>query len=114
LDALRFPQRTQMSSRNTVVRSLHDLGAAAWFGGSLMGAVGVNGAAGAVRDPQDRARVASVGWAKWAPVNAAAIGAHLFGGCLLLYANPARASYPSGVTANTGSTRLPTGAARGA
>src|SRR6476660_507156 len=64
-----------MSSRNTVVRSLHDLGAAAWFGGSLMGAVGVNGAAGTVRDPQDRARVASVGWAKWAPVNAAAIGA---------------------------------------
>src|SRR6185437_14501773 len=60
---LRTP-RIFMSSRNTVVRSLHDLGAAAWFGGSLMGAVGVNGAAGAVRDPQDRARVASVGWAK--------------------------------------------------
>ena len=34
-----------MPSRNTVSRSLHDLGAAAWFGGSLMGAVGVNGAA---------------------------------------------------------------------
>ena len=90
-----------MSSRNTVVRSLHDLGAAAWFGGSLMGAVGVNGAAGAVRDPQDRARVASVGWAKWAPVNAAAIGAHLIGGGLLLYANRDRAKHQSGVTANT-------------
>ena len=62
-----------MPSRNTVIRSLHDLGAAAWFGGSLMGAVGLNGAADAVRDPQDRARVASLGWAKWAPVNAAAI-----------------------------------------
>ena len=85
-----------MSSRNTVVRSLHDLGAAAWFGGSLMGAVGVNGAAGAVRDPQDRARVASVGWAKWAPVNAAAIGAHLIGGGLLLYANRDRAKHQSG------------------
>ena len=69
-----------MPSRNTVIRSLHDLGAAAWFGGSLMGAVGLNGAADAVRDPQDRARVASLGWAKWAPVNAAAIGAHLVGG----------------------------------
>ncbi|MDT5205049.1 MAG: hypothetical protein QOD34_1685, partial [Mycobacterium sp.] len=34
-----------MSTRNTVIRSLHDLGAAAWFGGSLMGAVGLNGAA---------------------------------------------------------------------
>jgi hypothetical protein len=34
-----------MSERNTAVRSLHDLGLAAWFGGSLMGAVGLNGAA---------------------------------------------------------------------
>ena len=34
-----------MSERNTIVRLMHDLGAAAWFGGSLMGAVGLNGAA---------------------------------------------------------------------
>src|SRR4051812_21266058 len=34
-----------LSERNTLVRSLHDLGLAAWFGGSLMGAVGLNGAA---------------------------------------------------------------------
>ena len=40
-----------MSSRNTLVRSLHDLGAAAWFGGSLMGAVGVNGAAASCAIP---------------------------------------------------------------
>ena len=76
-----------MSTRNTVIRSLHDLGAAAWFGGSLMGAVGLNGASAAVRDPQDRARVASVGWAKWSPVNAAAIAAHLVGGGSILYEN---------------------------
>src|SRR4029079_6812689 len=100
-----------MSSRNTVVRSLHDLGAAAWFGGSLMGAVGVNRAAGTVRDPQDRAPVASVGWARWAPVNAAAIGAHLLGGGLLLYANRDRAKHQSGVTANTVTKILLTGAA---
>lgn len=50
-----------MSRRNTIARSLHDLGAAAWFGGSVMGAVGVNGAAAAVRDPADRARVAATG-----------------------------------------------------
>jgi hypothetical protein len=30
---------------NTVARTLHDVGLAAWFGGSLMGATGVNGAA---------------------------------------------------------------------
>ena len=34
-----------MSERNTVLRSMHDIGLAGWFGGSLMGAVGLNGAA---------------------------------------------------------------------
>ena len=103
-----------MSSRNTVIRSLHDLGAAAWFGGSLMGAVGVNGAADAVRDPQDRARVAAMGWAKWAPVNAVAIGAHAIGGAGILYANRDRAKHQSGVTSNTVVKIVLTGAALGA
>lgn len=103
-----------MSSRNTVVRSLHDLGAAAWFGGALMGAVGVNGAAAAARDSKDRARLAAVGWAKWAPVNAVAIGAHLIGGAGVLYANRHRAKKQSGVTSNTVAKVLLTGAALGA
>ncbi|WP_422742122.1 hypothetical protein ACN27E_13690 [Mycobacterium sp. WMMD1722] len=100
-----------MQSRNTVVRSLHDLGAAAWFGGSLMGAVGVNGAAAAVSDPRERAGVAAAGWGKWAPVNAAAIGAHLVGGAGILLANRKRARHQSGVTANTVTKILLTGAA---
>lgn len=100
-----------MSSENTFIRSLHDLGAAAWFGGALMGAIGVNGAAAAVREPTDRARVASTGWAKWSPVNAAAIGAHLVGGASILYANRGRAKYQSGVTANTVAKIAVTGAA---
>jgi hypothetical protein len=103
-----------MSNRNTVTRSLHDLGAAAWFGGALMGAVGVNGAAAAVREPRDRARVASVGWAKWSPVNAAAIAAHLIGGASILFANRRRAKHQSGVTANTVAKIIATGAALGA
>jgi hypothetical protein len=41
---------------NTVARTLHDLGLAAWFGGSLMGAAGVNGAAAVVQDPTQRLR----------------------------------------------------------
>ena len=103
-----------MSSRNTVVRSLHDLGAAAWFGGSLMGAVGLNGAAAAVSDPRDRAKVAAAGWGKWAPVNAVAIGAHLIGGAGILYANRGRAKHQSGVTSNTVTKIVITGAAVGA
>jgi hypothetical protein len=100
-----------MSSRNTVIRSLHDLGAAAWFGGSLMGAVGVNGAAASVRDPKDRARVAAVGWAKWSPVSFVAMGAHLIGGAGILKANKERAKHQSGVTANTVTKIVVTGAA---
>jgi len=69
-----------MSQRNTAARMMHDIGLAAWFGGSLMGAVGVNGAANDVADPAERTRVASAGWARWTPYNAAAIGAHLVGG----------------------------------
>jgi uncharacterized membrane protein len=103
-----------MSSRNTVVRSLHDLGAAAWFGGSLMGAVGVNGAADAVRDPNERAKIAAIGWAKWAPVNAIAVGAHLIGGGAILYANRGRAKHQAGVTSNTITKIALTGAALGA
>ncbi|MCW3839046.1 hypothetical protein ONA70_02910 [Micromonospora yasonensis] len=68
-----------MSERHTALRSMHDLGLAAWFGGSLMGALGVNGAAAQLEDSTQRLPVASAGWARWTPVNAAAIGTHLAG-----------------------------------
>ncbi len=90
-----------MSQRHTAIRILHDVGAAVWAGGSLMGAVGLNGAAATVSDRSERIRVASTGWARWAPVSAAAIGAHLVGGVGLLVANSGRARNQSGVTANT-------------
>lgn len=45
-----------------------------------MGAVGLNGAARAEGETQaSTARIASSGWAKWAPVSAAAVGTHLVG-----------------------------------
>jgi hypothetical protein len=50
-------RETVVSERNTVVRSLHDLGLAAWFGGSLAVAVGFNGAAADVPDEKLRLRV---------------------------------------------------------
>ncbi len=84
-------------SDNTVVRSLHDLGLASWFGGSLMGAVGVNGAADDVKDPTDRLRVAARGWARWAPVNALGIGTHLIGAVGMLLANRDRVRNQQGV-----------------
>jgi len=90
-----------MSSGNTVVRSLHDIGLAAWFGGALMGAIGLNGAANEVNDPTDRSTVASVGWTRWAPVNAAAIGAHVIGGIGLILGNRTRLAVHGGSRTNT-------------
>lgn len=90
-----------MNDRHTTIRTLHDLGAAVWMGGSLMGAVGLNGASQDVDDATERTRIASSGWARWAPVSAAAIAAHLVGGLGLLITNRGRVSGQSGVTANT-------------
>ena len=89
------------SNRNTIIRSMHDLGAAAWFGGNLMGAIGVNGASKDVKDPTERAKVAAAGWARWAPISAAAIGAHLVGATGLLLANRDRVRDQRGAGANT-------------
>ena len=90
-----------MAQRNTLAHFLHDVGLAAWFGGSLMGAIGVNGAAADVDDPRQRARVANAGWNRWTPFNALAIGAHLVGGAQLLKENKGRVATQKGVLANT-------------
>ena len=103
-----------MSERSTVAHFLHDAGLAAWFGGSLMGAVGLNGAAAQVDDPEQRARAASAGWARWTPFNAVAIGAHLVGGALLLKDNKQRVKRQKGVLANTNAKLFLTAGALGA
>jgi hypothetical protein len=103
-----------MSERNTLVRSLHDLGLGAWFGGSLAGAVGINGAAAEVTERKERLRVANAGWNRWTPVNLGAIAAHLVGGAGLLYANKSRVASQKGVGASTVAKIVLTGAALGA
>lgn len=56
-----------MSERNTVLRSLHDVGLAAWFGGSLMGGGRVErcgsggGRDGGVHHPDRGVRLVEVG-----------------------------------------------------
>jgi len=89
-------------SRPTVFSQLlHDLGGAAWFGGSLMGLAGVNGAADAVSDPTERPRVAAAGWGRWAPLNFVAVGAHVIGGLGLVIANRDRVAKQAGVRSNS-------------
>jgi hypothetical protein len=100
-----------MAADNTVSRSLHDLGLAAWFGGSLMGAVGLNGAAAEVEEPKQRLRVANSGWDRWTPVNLAGIAAHVVGGTVLLAANKGRVAGQQGVAQATVAKTALTGAA---
>jgi hypothetical protein len=100
-----------VTADNTVSRSLHDLGLAAWFGGSLMGAVGLNGAAAEVEEPKQRLRLANAGWNRWTPVNLAGIAAHVAGGVVLLGANKGRVASQQGVAQATMVKTALTGAA---
>lgn len=79
-----------MAERNSLMRFLHDAGLAAWFGGSLMGAVGLNGASAELANPKERTHVANAGWARWTPINATAIITHLVGSVALTWNNKAR------------------------
>lgn len=90
-----------MSQRNTLVRSLHDLGLAAWFGGTLMGAVGLNGATAKAKDPSERLRLSSIGWGKWAPVQLGAILIHGVGGVGLILGNKGRLAIQPEARTNT-------------
>jgi hypothetical protein len=85
------------SGTNVVSRSLHDVGLAAWFGGTLANAVALNAAAGATGRYSDAGAVANAGWDRWTPVNAAAIGAHLVGSVGQLAGNRDRLKGQQGV-----------------
>lgn len=89
-------------TRNTTSRSLHDLGLAAWFGGTLANAVALNPAAAQAESASDRGAVANEGWDRWTPVNAAAIGAHLVGSIGQLAGNSSRIRGQKGVPAMVG------------
>ena len=91
-----------MSERQTTRRAAHDLGLAAWFGGSLFGAYGLNGAVRDIKDPSDRAFVASSGWARWSPVTVVAIATHTAGGMGLILGNRGRLAAQDGAKVNTG------------
>jgi hypothetical protein len=84
-------------ARNTFSRSLHDLGLSAWFGGTLANAVALNPAAAAATGASDTGAVANVGWDRWTPVNAAAIGAHVVGSLGQIKGNTGRISGQQGV-----------------
>jgi hypothetical protein len=84
-------------AKSTYSHALHDLGLAAWFGGTLANAVALNTAAAQADTPSNVGAVANVGWDRWTPVNAAAIGAHLAGSVGLLLRDVPRMQAQEGV-----------------
>lgn len=83
---------------NTLLRSLHDLGLASWFGGTLMGTTGVRAAAASGRSsPVEEAEDEMAGWDAWQPVALASIAAHAVGGIGLIIVNRNRHRRQEGV-----------------
>ncbi len=96
-----------------IIHFLHDAGAAAWFGGSLMGATSLNAAAAELSDPRERARISTAGWSRWAPANATAVAAHVIGGAGLMITDWERVRTQEGVGRSTAIKTGVTGAALG-
>ena len=84
-------------ARDTLSRSMHDVGLAAWFGGTLANAVALNPASAEADTSAGTGAVANVGWDRWTPVNAAAIGAHLVGSVGQIVGNKGRLGAQEGV-----------------
>jgi hypothetical protein len=99
--------------QNFPSRSLHDVGLAAWFGGTLANAVSLNRAAGETDRYSTAGRVTNAGWDAWTPVNAAAIGAHLVGAVGQLLGNRDRVAAQKGVAAMSVTKTVLTAAALG-
>lgn len=88
-------------ARDTFSRSLHDVGLATWFGGTLANAIALNAAAAHAKDPFSRGAVANAGWDRWSPVNAGAVVMHLVGGLGLVRGNTGRLQAQQGVATMT-------------
>lgn len=95
----------------TVSRSLHDLGAAAWFGGALMGPIALTDAATATEGEDGDVDARDRGWQAWQPWKTAAIAAHVVGSLGLLWDNKARLAGQHGaMTVNVAKTGVFAGA----
>jgi hypothetical protein len=51
----------------TVLRTIHDVGLAVWWGGSFMGTLAMNPAVEVLDDPEERAKMVDEGWALFQP-----------------------------------------------
>ena len=99
-----------MASTNVAARSIDELSLAAWFGGTLFGALTAPSAGSVPNGGHQRAAA----WDAWRPVEAAAVVAQLLSGSALTIANRRRVVGQSGVGLSTVVRMAATGAATGA
>ena len=59
----------------SVIRAVHDIGTAIWWGGTLMGALAMNPAVEVLDDPEERGKMVDEGWARFQPFAAAGLTA---------------------------------------
>jgi len=85
-----------VNSRILAARIVHDVSLSSWFGGELMGAVGLNGAAAQLSDPRQRSRAANAGWSRFSPVLLSSVAAHLASGAVLVREDKGRLTSQQG------------------
>ncbi|WP_210504413.1 hypothetical protein [Nocardioides xinjiangensis] len=100
-----------MSLVSTAVRATHTVTNAAWFGGALFGAVGLNPAAREPDTERERVEVSGTGWERWGPVQGAAIALHLLSGLAITADNRNRVVAHRPTTAATVAKAVVTSAA---
>ncbi len=100
-----------MANDQTVVRIVHDLTGAAWFGGTLFGALSVDAASRKAPDPMTRLDVAEGAWTRWQRVSTPMILAHLIAGSVLTVGNRKRLAGQRGAGRTTTAKAAVTGLA---
>ena len=89
--------RISIDDSRVPAQAIHDLGAALWFGGSVMGVAGVNKSGEDLRDGLDKVRVAESAWRRFAPVQWLGIGAVMVAGSRLTWESKGRLAVQHGL-----------------
>jgi uncharacterized membrane protein len=55
----------------SIVKAIHSIGTAVWWGGTLMGTLAMNPAVEVLDDPEERGKMVDEGWARFQPYAAA-------------------------------------------
>jgi hypothetical protein len=79
-----------------LAQAVHDIGAALWFGGSVMGVAGVNKSGSDLSQGIDRIRVAGSAWNRFAPAQWGGVAATLLSGLWLTATNKTRLAAQEG------------------